>query len=139
MSNDRDDEMMLDRHELEDRYEFQATIETSLAASALASGRRRLSSAMVVIGWFAIVAFSAFATILRLGMPVALIGALGIAVLAVFFFQIDPFVRWQLNRYYSSLFGRQRGRRGQTQRHHIPVWRDDNRASLDIHHGYQGQ
>lgn len=104
MSNDRDDEMMFDTHGLEDRFEYQATIETSLAASALATGRRRLSTAMVVIVWFAIVAFSALATILRLG-PVALIGAVGIAVLPVFFFQVDPLVRWQLNRYYSSLFG----------------------------------
>lgn len=105
MSNDRDDEIVLDGHALEDRFEFRATIETSLAASALASGRRRLSTAKVVIGWFAIVAFAAFATVLRLGMPVALVGALTIAIVAVCFLQIDPLVRWQLNRYYSSLFG----------------------------------
>lgn len=105
MSSERHADTMRDPQAVEERYEFLATMETSLAASALASGRRRLSAAMIVVAWLAIVVFSAFATILRLGIPVALIGALGIALLAVFAFQIDPLVRWQLNRYYSSLIG----------------------------------
>ena len=105
MSNERDGDMTLDPHGFEDRFEFQATIETSLAASSLASGHRRLSTAMVLTGWFALVAFSAFAVISRLGEPVALIVAVGIAVLAACLFQIDPLVRWQLNRYYSGVFG----------------------------------
>jgi hypothetical protein len=105
MSNDRDDEMTLDQHGIEDRFEYRATIETSLAASALARGRRRLGTAVLVIGWFAIVALGAFGTILGIDKAVTLVGALTIAIVPVCFFQIDPVVRWQLNRYYASMFG----------------------------------
>lgn len=53
----------------------------------------------------AIAGFSAFWAVLRLDTNVSLIVAIGVAVVATLFFQIDPQVRWQLNRYYSSLFG----------------------------------
>jgi hypothetical protein len=105
MSDDPGDRAERISEPVEDRFEYLATIETSVAASALATGRRRLSVAMFVAGLVVIMVISAFAAIARLGILVSLVAVVVFSLLVGFVFQFDALVRWQLKRYYSSLFG----------------------------------